>query len=83
MNIVVTGASSGVGYEAALQLAKNSGKKLWHLHGLMTSCNSYWKLPLRLTRMQFVYRLHFDIIHGDYDDVLLPFLKSIWEMVDI
>ena len=83
MNIVITGASSGVGFEAALDfiLSDNhqvvalarSEKKLDQLHSIAKSLNPDCTL----------YPAKFDIVHDDYQERLIPFIKSNLGTVDI
>lgn len=83
MNIVITGASSGIGFEAVLELTTVSG------NNVVALARSEDKLQV-LREMCFVrnpnaslYTLKFDIIQDDYDAVLLPFLKKEPGTVDI
>src|SRR3954452_8727085 len=83
MNIVITGASSGVGYEAAMHLSADPANKVVAL------ARSGDKLE-KLSEAAFVRNpeglllpLVFDTIHGEYDKVLLPFLKNNLRHVDI
>jgi NAD(P)-dependent dehydrogenase (short-subunit alcohol dehydrogenase family) len=83
MNIVVTGASSGVGFEAVLELILNSSNhvialarsknKLKGLHEIANGLNPDCKL--------FVTK--FDILHDDYAEELIPFVKTNLKSVDI
>jgi NAD(P)-dependent dehydrogenase (short-subunit alcohol dehydrogenase family) len=83
MNIVITGASSGVGFEAVLELILNSehqvvalarsGNKLKGLHQIAKGLNPDCKL----------FTIKFDILHDDYPDELIPFIKANLQSVDI
>ncbi|HYK77292.1 MAG TPA: SDR family oxidoreductase [Daejeonella sp.] len=83
MNIVITGASSGVGFEAVLDLIlKNDHKiialarsedKLQRLLEIATSLNPDCKL----------YPVKFDIVHDDYVTGLVPFIKEYLGTVDV
>ena len=83
MNIVISGASSGVGFEAALELGRHpknvvvalarSEDKLQQLSELSTINNpdvNFFTTP-------------FDIIYGDYEGELLPFIKDTIGSVDV
>ena len=83
MNIVITGASSGVGFEAVLEfilkdenkiiaLARSEGK-LQRLLDIATSLNPNCTL----------HPVQFDIVHDDYVASLVPFVKSHLGSVDI
>jgi short-subunit dehydrogenase len=83
MNIVITGASSGVGYEAALKLAANTGNKVI---ALARSKDRLQKLSHNaIIRNPDCVLLHlpFDIVSGEYDTVLIPFLKKSFTSIDI
>lgn len=83
MNIIITGASSGVGFEAVLELIlKNENKvialarsedKLRRLHEIATSLNPDCNL----------YPAKFDIVHDDYPNSLIPFVKQRLGTVDV
>jgi len=83
-NIIITGASSGIGFEAVLDLTANSensvialarsADKLRKLHEIAASLNpDGGKL----------YPAQFDIVHDSYPNALLPFVRSKFETVDI
>ncbi len=84
VNIIVTGASSGIGFEAVLDLTANkdnqvialarSADKLRKLHEIASSLNhDGGKL----------YPAQFDIVYDNYPDSLVPFIKSKFDKVDI
>lgn len=83
-NIVITGASSGIGFEAVLDLTANknhqvialarSADKLRKLHEIASSLNhDGGKL----------YPAQFDIVYDNYPDSLVPFIQSKFGSVDI
>ncbi|WP_099365440.1 SDR family NAD(P)-dependent oxidoreductase [Sphingobacterium sp. 1.A.4] len=83
-NIVITGASSGIGFEAVLDLTANkdhqvialarSADKLRKLHEIASSLNhDGGKL----------YPAQFDIVYDNYPDSLVPFIQSKFGTVDI
>jgi NAD(P)-dependent dehydrogenase (short-subunit alcohol dehydrogenase family) len=83
MNIVITGASSGVGFEAALNLVSHAGNRVV---ALARSATNLQRLSEAATTRNADYLLHpleFDIIHGDYTKVLIPFLQKTLGTVDI
>lgn len=83
MNIVITGASSGIGYQAALRLISDASNKVI---ALARSEDKLQDLLSNLEQDEFEKRLFvkkFDIIHGDYEDDLLPFIKACIGDVDI
>lgn len=83
MNIIITGASSGVGFEAVLEfILKNENRvvalarsedKLQRLLDIGTSLNPECGL----------YPLKFDIVHDDYVTDLLPFVATRLGSVDV
>lgn len=83
MNIVVTGASSGIGFEAVLELLTNSENKVI---ALARSDEKLRKLSTMAKKRNPDCILHpkkFDIIHDDYDTKLLPFLRKYLGQVDV
>lgn len=83
-NIIITGASSGIGFEAVLDLTANkennvialarSADKLRKLHEIASSLNhDGGKL----------YPAQFDIVYDNYTDALMPFITSKFDKVDI
>lgn len=83
MNIVITGASSGVGFEAVLELIQSndnfvvalarSEDKLQRLLDIASSLNPDCNL----------YPVKFDIVHDDYITGLIPFVQARLGSVDI
>lgn len=83
-NIIITGASSGIGFEAVLDLTANkennvialarSADKLRKLHEISTSLNPEGGK---------LFPAQFDIVFDNYETSLLPFIKSKFESVDI
>src|SRR5690606_35501355 len=83
-NIIITGASSGIGFEAVLDLTAHkdhqvialarSADKLRKLHEIASSLNpDGGKL----------YPAQFDIIYDNYPNSLIPFIQSKFDKVDI
>src|SRR6202012_2419022 len=83
MNIIVTGASSGVGFEAVLELIL-SGK-----HKVIALARSEDKLAKLLEIAQglnpdcILYPVAFDIVHDDYADLLQFISTRLDNQVDI
>lgn len=83
-NIIITGASSGIGFEAVLDLTANkehkvialarSGDKLRKLHEIASSLNHDGGT---------LYPAQFDIVFDNYPDSLVPFIQSKFDKVDI
>lgn len=83
-NIIITGASSGIGFETVLDLTANkennvialarSADKLRKLHEIASSLNhDGGKL----------YPAQFDIVYDNYPEALIPFIQSKFDKVDI
>ena len=82
MNIIITGASSGIGFETALEFSLHnenkvvaiarSAEKLRHLHKIAKGINPDCTL----------LPVEFDIVNDDYE-VLLPFLTEHLGHIDI
>ena len=83
MNIVITGASSGVGYEAALQLSSDPENKVVALARSGDKLEKLSKAAFILNPEGVLLPLIFDTIHGEYDKVLIPFLKKHLRHIDI
>lgn len=83
-NIIITGASSGIGFEAVLDLTANkdnkvialarSADKLRKLHEIASSLNHDGGT---------LYPAQFDIVFGEYETSLVPFIQSKFNKVDI
>src|SRR5690606_36087376 len=83
-NIIVTGASSGIGFETVLDVTANkdhnvialarSADKLRNLHEIASSLNhDGGKL----------YPAQVDIVYDNYPNSLIPFIQSKFDKVDI
>ncbi|TDQ75196.1 SDR family NAD(P)-dependent oxidoreductase [Sphingobacterium yanglingense] len=83
-NIIITGASSGIGFEAVLDLTANkdnnvialarSADKLRKLHEIASSLNHDGGT---------LYPAQFDIVYDNYTESLIPFISSKFDKVDI
>jgi len=78
MNIIITGASRGIGYELAKKFVQDkhqliaiarSGQKLQQLENELKSENFHF--------------LEFDLASADYSGKLIPYVKQYFEKVDI
>jgi NAD(P)-dependent dehydrogenase (short-subunit alcohol dehydrogenase family) len=82
-NIIITGASSGIGFEAVLDL---TAKKENNVIALARSADKLKRLHEIASDLNFdggnLYPAQFDIVYDDYQ-TLLPFIKSKFEQVDI
>lgn len=83
-NIIITGASNGIGFEAVLDLTANkehhvialarSTEKLRKLHEIASSLNPDGGQ---------LYPAQFDIVFDNYPDSLIPFIQSKFDKIDI
>ncbi len=82
MRIVITGASSGIGFEAALALADN-GHQVVALARSAAGLNRLQAASSARNPETLLKALPFDVVHGDYQQALLPFITSQLGLVDI
>ena len=75
MNIIITGASSGVGFEAVLELCLAGGHQVIALARSQAKLSRLLEIALGLNPDAILYPLVFDIVHDDYHD-LLPFIEA-------
>jgi len=75
MNIIITGASSGVGFEAVLELCLAGGHQVIALARSQDKLSRLLEIALGLNPDAILYPLVFDIVHDDYHD-LLPFIEA-------
>jgi NAD(P)-dependent dehydrogenase (short-subunit alcohol dehydrogenase family) len=74
MNIIITGASSGVGFEAALELILSGKHKVIALARSKAKLEHLLDIAHGLNPEAELYALTFDIVHDDYTD-LQDFIK--------
>ncbi len=75
MNIIITGASSGVGFEAVLELILSGKHKVIALARSQDKLGNLLEIAHSLNPDAEVFALGFDILHGDYAD-LQQFIKA-------
>jgi len=83
MNIVITGASSGVGFEAVLNFILNSEHKIIALARNQKKLKTLYDIAKGLNPDCTLYPAQFDIVHDDYESGLVPFVKERLKKVDI
>ncbi|MDB5249405.1 MAG: family oxidoreductase [Segetibacter sp.] len=83
MNIIITGASSGVGFEAVLQLTLDLHNRVVALARSEDKLKLLAQAALAQNPDCILFTSKFDIVHGDYLDELLPFIKDRLGKVDI
>lgn len=83
-NIIITGASSGIGFEAVLDL---TAKKENNVIALARSADKLRKLMEISTSLNpdggNLYPAQFDIFYDNYPESLIPFITSNFSKVDI
>ncbi len=75
MNIIVTGASSGVGFEAVIELLVTGKHKVIALARTQQKLEKLAEIALGLNPEAVIYPIVFDIVHDDYAD-LQQFINS-------
>jgi NAD(P)-dependent dehydrogenase (short-subunit alcohol dehydrogenase family) len=83
MNIVITGASSGVGFEAVLELIQDTSNKVVALARSEDKLQKLSDTAMSRNPDCILFTLPFDLIHGDYEQVLIPFVREHIGDVDI
>ncbi|WP_026896726.1 SDR family NAD(P)-dependent oxidoreductase [Daejeonella oryzae] len=82
MNIVITGASSGVGFEAVLDLILKNENKVIALARSEDKLQRLYEIASSLNPDCTLYPVKFDIVHDDYLS-LVPFVEERFGQVDI
>jgi NAD(P)-dependent dehydrogenase (short-subunit alcohol dehydrogenase family) len=82
MNIVLTGASSGIGFEAALELSLNSENKVVAIARSADKLRTLLEIAKGINPDCTLLPVEFDIVNDDYA-ALLPFLEARLGSVDI
>ncbi len=82
MNIVITGASSGVGYEAVLELILDSDNAVIALARSEAKLQRLSEIALGLNPDCNLMTIKFDIVHGDYMADLVPFIEERFGNID-
>ncbi|SKB50355.1 Short-chain dehydrogenase [Parapedobacter luteus] len=80
--IVITGASSGIGFETALALAA-TGHSIVAVARSQSGLGNLQQASVQNIVQSNIHILPFDIIHGDYENSLLPFVTTQLGHVDI
>jgi len=83
MNIVITGASNGVGFEAVLDLILTGEHTVVALARSQNKLSTLHEIAKGLNPNCTLYPARFDIVHDDYENGLVPFVKERLGEVDI
>lgn len=83
MNIILSGASSGVGFEAVIELIANKHHKIIALARSEEKLNKLQEIAFALNPDCYLSILKFDIAHDSYENILIPFVKEKLGTVDV
>jgi len=83
MNILLSGASSGVGFEAVIELIANKHHKIIALARSEEKLNKLQEIAFALNPGCSLSILKFDIAHDNYENILIPFVKEKLGTVDV
>ncbi len=83
MNIVITGASSGVGFEAVLELILKTENRVVALARSQDKLKKLYEIAKGLNPDCELMPAQFDIVHDDYSGGLIPFLRERLGKVDV
>jgi len=83
MNIIITGASSGVGFEAVLELILSGKHKVIALARSQDKLERLLEIAHGLNPDAEIYALAFDIVHDDYSDLQRFINANLDNRVDI
>ncbi len=83
MNILITGASSGVGFESVLELTAVGSHKVVALARSEDKLGKLQEIALALNPECVLFSAKFDIVHDDYETGLIPFLKERVGTIDV
>ncbi|MGN6178028.1 MAG: SDR family NAD(P)-dependent oxidoreductase [Mucilaginibacter sp.] len=83
MNIIITGASSGVGFEAAIELAASGKHKIIALARSQDKLERLLEIVNSLSPDTKIYAIAFDIVHDDYSGLLQFIAANFDNRVDV
>ena len=83
MNIVISGASSGVGFEAVLELIGSRNHSIIALARSEDKLSKLQEIAFALNPDCRLFTAKFDIVHDDYENDLIPFIREKMGHVDI
>lgn len=82
MNIIITGASSGIGFETALELSLQNNNKIVAIARTADKLRRLLEIARSINPDCTLFPVEFDIVHDDYA-ALVPFLKEHLGTIDI
>jgi NAD(P)-dependent dehydrogenase (short-subunit alcohol dehydrogenase family) len=83
MNILLTGASSGVGFEAVLELILNSENKVIALARSADKLNRLLEIAKGLNPECTLFPVQFDLLNNDIEKELKPFIAQQFGQIDV
>ncbi|UKJ08716.1 SDR family NAD(P)-dependent oxidoreductase [Solitalea lacus] len=83
MNIIITGASSGVGFEAVFDLLADPKNQVIALARSEDKLARLASINEQLNPGSKLYPIAFDIYSGDYRNGLIPFVTQVFGKVDV
>jgi NAD(P)-dependent dehydrogenase (short-subunit alcohol dehydrogenase family) len=83
MNIVISGASSGVGFEAVLELILNSENKVLALARSADKLQRLLEIAKDLNPDCQLFPVQFDLVNDDIQQGLVPFIQQNFGKIDI
>ncbi|WP_423149163.1 SDR family oxidoreductase [Rubrolithibacter danxiaensis] len=83
MKIIITGASSGVGFEAALELVQDNRNEVIALARSEKNLRRLYDIAQSLNPEGKMYPAKFDIVHDDYEGSLVPYVQKTFGTVDV
>src|ERR1700748_2232584 len=83
MNIIITGASSGVGFEAVIELILSGKHKVIALARSQDKLERLLEIANNLNPESKLYALAFDIVHDDYGDLRQFIAANFDNQVDV
>ena len=83
MNILLTGASSGVGFEAVLELILNSENKVIALARSTDKLNRLLEIAKGLNPECNLFPVQFDLLNDDIEKELKPFIAQQFGQIDV
>ncbi len=75
MNILITGTSRGLGFQTALELSSREGCQVFALSRQKEGLDKLLKTALQKHKGAKIVPLHFDLEHGNFQDLFLEIKK--------
>ncbi len=82
-NIIITGSSQGIGFETVKEFATSSNYKIIAISRNENKLMALKNECLKKNPKANVFPIAFDLVTGDYQHTLLPFIQSHFSSIDI